>query len=179
MEIRKLDPEQYAGYPLSLCYTTGGYYAIEPCESGFAIAYRRFDRPVEKTLEDSLFSQWLDEPVAYGAFEQDRLLGYAEGFWEKWNNRFRISNIGVFEPSNRHRGTGTLLMNAILSHARQTPARMAVLETQTCNEKAIAFYQKNGFSIIGFDLFAYTNSDPRRHEIRLEMGLFLREETNE
>ena len=47
---------------------------------------------------------------------------------------------------------------------------MVVLETQTCNENAIAFYRKNGFDIIGFDLFAYTNMDPERHEIRIEMG---------
>ena len=31
------------------------------------------------------------------------------------------------------------------------PMRMAVLETQTCNERAIAFYRKCGFEIIGFD----------------------------
>ena len=50
---------------------------------------------------------------------------------------------------------------------------MAVLETQTCNERAIAFYRKMGFEIIGFDLYAYTNQDPERHEVRLEMGLKL------
>lgn len=47
---------------------------------------------------------------------------------------------------------------------------MVVLETQTCNENAIAFYRKNGFDIIGFDLYAYTNTDPERHEVRIEMG---------
>lgn len=47
---------------------------------------------------------------------------------------------------------------------------MTVLETQTCNENAIAFYKKHGFRIIGFDLFAYSNADPERNEIRIEMG---------
>lgn len=47
---------------------------------------------------------------------------------------------------------------------------MIVLETQSCNENAIAFYKKHGFEIIGFDLFSYTNDDPIRHEIRIEMG---------
>ncbi len=50
---------------------------------------------------------------------------------------------------------------------------MAVVETQTCNERAIAFYQRMGFQPIGFDLFAYSNSDPEQHEVRLEMGLAL------
>lgn len=47
---------------------------------------------------------------------------------------------------------------------------MAVLETQSCNENAIAFYLKHGFNIIGFDLYAYTNFDPEQHEVRIEMG---------
>jgi len=34
----------------------------------------------------------------------------------------------------------------------------------------IVFYRKNGFDIIGFDLYAYTNTDPERHEVRIEMG---------
>lgn len=47
---------------------------------------------------------------------------------------------------------------------------MIVLETQTCNESAIAFYKKNGFEIIGFDLYSYSNTDPENHEVRIEMG---------
>ena len=51
---------------------------------------------------------------------------------------------------------------------------MSVLETQSCNENAIAIaiavYRKNGFEIIGFDLYSYSNTDPERHEIRIEMG---------
>ena len=63
-----------------------------------------------------------------------------------------------------------MLMQIILSEALKSGARMAVLETQTCNENAIAFYKKHGFKIIGFDLFAYSNIDPERNEVRIEMG---------
>ena len=66
-------------------------------------------------------------------------------------------------------------MNRITETAGSTGARMIVLETQSCNESAIAFYRKNGFSIIGFDLYAYSNNDPERHEVRIEMGKKLRE----
>ena len=74
------------------------------------------------------------------------------------------------DETRRRGGIGSLLMDTILAEAAGCGARMAVLETQTCNENAIAFYRKNGFDIIGFDLFAYTNIDPERHEIRIEMG---------
>ena len=62
------------------------------------------------------------------------------------------------------------LMEAIEREAAASGARMIVLETQSCNEAAIAFYRKNGFSVIGFDLYAYSNTDPERHEVRIEMG---------
>ena len=42
-------------------------------------------------------------------------------------------------------------------------------------EKRYSFYRKNGFSIIGFDLYSYSNNDPERHEVRIEMGKKLRE----
>lgn len=61
-------------------------------------------------------------------------------------------------------------MDTIAKAADASGARMLVLETQSCNERAIAFYRKNGFSVIGFDLYAYSNRDPERHEVRVEMG---------
>lgn len=78
---------------------------------------------------------------AFGAFEGERLLGYVEGAPEGWNNRYRISNICIFEENARGKGLGTLLMQAIQRAAEAAGARMIVLETQTCNENAIAFYQ--------------------------------------
>lgn len=70
----------------------------------------------------------------------------------------------------RSKGVGTLLRNAISDAAKASGARMSVLEIQSCNENAIAVYRKNGFEIIGFDLYSYQNTDPERHEIRIEMG---------
>ena len=89
---------------------------------------------------------------------------------EGWNNRFRISNICVFDHSKRNSGIGTKLMETMQREAVSRKARMIVLETQSCNEAAIAFYRKNGFTIIGLDLYAYSNTDPQQHEVRIEMG---------
>ena len=76
----------------------------------------------------------------------------------------------MFENARRGSSVGTVLLDAIQESAAASGARMIVLETQSCNENAIAFYRKNGFEIIGFDLYAYSNDDPERHEVRLEMG---------
>ena len=125
---------------------------------------------MEKSFDDEFFGEWLEEPVAFGAFEGERLLGYVEGAPESWNKRYRISNICIFEENARGKGLGTSLMRTIEKAAEDAGARMIVLETQTCNENAIAFYKRNGFSIIGFDLYSYSNDDPERHEVRIEMG---------
>lgn len=173
IEIIELDKESYIGQKFTLRYMTNGYYDIESTETGFNISYKTFDETKEMSLDDVFFNEWLDEPIAFGAFENGQLLGYVEGTLEKWNNRYRISNICVFDNSKRHAGIGTLLMKSILSEAVKSGARMVVIETQTCNEIAISFYKKHGFRIIGFDLFAYSNTDPERHEVRIEMGKVL------
>lgn len=153
MKIRQLENAQYAGRRFTARYQTNGYYEITAAEGGFRIAYT----PFEAT-------------VAFGAFERDVLLGFAEGSMESWNNRFRISNLCVFDKAARGQGIGSMLMARITEAARARGARMLVLETQSCNEAAIAFYRKNGFSVIGFDLYAYSNADPERREVRIEMG---------
>lgn len=132
--------------------------------------YTPFGKTEERSFDDVFFGEWLEKPTAFGAFDGEELIGYVEGSPESWNNRFRISNICVFENAKRGSGVGTRLLDAIQTSAASSGARMIVLETQSCNENAIAFYRKNGFEIIGVDLYAYSNDDPERHEVRLEMG---------
>lgn len=172
IKIEELKKEVYTGKDFTVRYQTEGYYDIQAKETGFDIRYKNFTAPKEMSFRDTFFNEWLDHPIAFGAFDNGQLVGFVEGTLEKWNNRYRISNICVFDSSKRHMGIGSLLMEAILAEAEKSGARMVILETQTCNEKAIAFYKKHGFKIIGFDLFACSNSDPERKEIRMEMGKF-------
>ncbi len=171
MEIKELSKDEYKGKPFVVKYKTGGYYQIAVREDGFGFNYQKFDAEKEMSFTDNFFGDWLDEPVGFGAFDNGSLVGYVEGTHEKWNNRYRISNICVFDEAHRRCGIGAKLMQKILQIAKESGARMAVLETQTCNENAIAFYKKHGFQIIGFDLYAYSNTDLERKEVRIEMGL--------
>ena len=170
MEIRRLAPKIYAGKRFTARYQTNGYYEITAAEGGFRIAYTPFEASAARSFDDVMFDEWLEAPVAFGAFERDVLLGFAEGSIESWNNLFRISNLCIFDEAARGRGLGSALMARITETSHSSGARMLVLETQSCNEAAIAFYRKNGFSIIGFDLYTYSNADPERHEVRIEMG---------
>lgn len=104
MEIRPLAREIYAGKTFTACYRTNGYYEIRPSETGFQMDYVPFAEPTERSFDDVFFGEWLEDPIAFGAFEGDKLIGYVEGSIEGWNNRFRLSNICVLDFSERSRG---------------------------------------------------------------------------
>ena len=96
MDIKLLDKAAYAGRKFTARYQTTGYYDIRPSGQGFQLAYVPFDAPEERSFDDTFYGEWLEDPIAYGAFEGERLIGFVEGSMETWNNRFRISNICVF-----------------------------------------------------------------------------------
>ena len=158
-------------------YTTAFFYDVEAFAEadsafGFKVVKKAFDQPVQKRFEGSLFSDWLPEPVAYGAFYGDALLGVMSLGMEDWNNRLRIAELWVDE-AYRHQGVGKALMAKAMDFARQKQARALVLETQSCNEPAIRFYLSCGFRLIGLDTTHYSNRDIFDREVRFEMGLDL------
>ena len=91
MIISKLNKEDYIGKKFTARYMTKGYYDIQRVSNGFDFTYTEFDEEKEVSFEDSFFNEWLEEPVAYGAFEDGELLGFVEGTIETWNNRYRRS----------------------------------------------------------------------------------------
>ncbi len=170
MFIKPLNYTEYKGQKYITEIRSNQYLSIEPEGDGFAMKWVDTDKEIVKHLDDEMLSDWLDNPVAYGAFEGKKLIGFVEGFHEKWNNRYRITNICILGSDMRGTGIGSRLLDTIMEDALQSGARMVVLETQSYNSKAIAFYKKNGFEIIGFDRFAYSNEDPEEHNMRVEMG---------
>jgi ribosomal protein S18 acetylase RimI-like enzyme len=79
----------------------------------------------------------------------------------------------LIKEEHRRKGIGTQLMQHAIKMAKEKGARMLVLETQSCNVKAIQFYLKHGYKLIGFDTAAYSNQDIEKKEVRLELGLKL------
>lgn len=169
IEIRQLDKEKWKNYELKFSYTTNGYYSFVVNQWNFELVFHSYKTSMNKTFTDYLFSEWLERPIAFGAFYNNQLVGIIECSFESWNNRFRITNLLVWD-NYRNKGIGKILIQKAEEVAKSTKARMIILETQTCNEKAIKFYTKMGFKPIGFDLFCYSNNDPKKEEVRLEMG---------
>ncbi len=87
MEIRPLDKVTFAGKAFTVRYRTGGYWDISRDRHGFAVRHVPFDAPVERSFDDVFFSEWLEDPAAFGAFSGGQLLGFVEGSPEGRNRR--------------------------------------------------------------------------------------------
>ena len=171
-ELRPLSPAEWKGKELEFSYVTEEVYQV--VTSGWKVEFRRrpLPVPVRRSFRDTLFGDWLEAPVCFGAYLDGTLAGIVEGSPESWNRRFRVSNLLVFPPFRRM-GLGRMLLEHMVEVGRKQGARMAVLETQTCNTGAIDLYQSCGFQLIGFDLYAYSNEDPENNEVRVELGKIL------
>ena len=183
--IIPLPKEEWKGTPIPIRYTTEEYYDLESTADGdgFRIEMRRkrFDTPVTHTPEeydfpDSLYQDHWEKAEAFGIVRetdgQKELLACIEVCPEEWSNRLMVTELWVTDALQRQ-GIGTRLMNLAKEKAKQQGRRAIILETQSCNVRAIAFYLSQGFELIGFDSCCYTNADVQRHEVRFDLGYFL------
>jgi len=157
-------------------YTTNQYYKVQIIRTRKSwtakLTLTPLHEPTQKRFEEQLFAEHVEEPRAFAAIYNGEPVGWIELGYEKWNNRMRIWEL-LIKKEHRGKGIGTQLMQHAIKLAKERGARMLVLETQSCNVKAIQFYLKHGYELIGFDTTAYSNQDSEKSEVRLELGLKL------
>jgi len=157
-------------------YVTSSYYDLQirrKAESWeIELTLKHLNQPLEKSFEERLFSDYVEDPRVFAAELEGKLVGWIELGYQKWNNRMRVWQFLV-KDGFRRKGIGKALMKHGIKVAKERGARMLVLETQTCNVPAINFYLSQGFELLGFDKAAYSNEDIERREVRLEFGLRL------
>ncbi len=187
LKIVPLPPEKWKGFPIPMRYTTETWFDVvtERQEGGgwiVRLEKKRFDEPVTHTPEeydfpDKLYEDFRPGAEAWGILsDTGELLGCVESAPEEWSNRLVVTEMWVTEELRR-RGYGHRLMALAKKRAADEGRRAIILETQSCNTGAIAFYESEGFSLIGYDLCEYTNRDAARREVRFDMGILL--ETNQ
>ncbi len=174
--IRHLPKTDYEGYELRFEYMREEHYAVDKHEDenvvSFKLKRRPLEKPQKKTFTDKLYGSWLEAPSAYGYFENDKWLGVIEIDRQRFANRLRVTELLVF-AEHRRKGVGTALMDRAKKIAREEGFREIILETQSCNTRAIDFYRSQGFGVVGIDTTAYSNADIEKGEVRIEMGLSL------
>ncbi len=121
---------------------------------------------------DRLYQPWWEGAEAYGIVEDGALLAAVEVCPEEYANRLRVTELWV-DARLRRQGVGSRLMDLAKAVAAQDGRRAVVLETQSCNAAAIAFYRSQGFTLNGFDRSCYGNDDVQRREVRLDLVFFL------
>jgi len=184
-KIIPLPKEEWKSVPIMMRYTTEEYYDLETSggKDGFQVQMvkKKFDTPVTHTPEeydfpDSLYQDHWEKAEAFGIVSekdgQKELLACIEICPEEWSNRLMVTELWVADQLHRQ-GIGTRLMNVAKEQARLQGRRAIILETQSCNVRAIAFYLSQGFELIGFDSCCYTNIDVERQEVRFDFGYFL------
>ncbi len=184
-EIIHLPKESWKGTPIMISYTTEEYYDLETTvdSNSFNVMMvkKKFESPVTHSPEeydfpDSLYQDHWEKAEAYGIVSEKEgkkeLLACIELCPEEWSNRLMVTELWVADELHRQ-GIGTRLMNFAKEQAKLQGRRAIILETQSCNVRAIAFYLSQGFELIGYDSCCYTNLDVERHEIRFDFGYFL------
>ena len=76
-----------------------------------------------------------------------------------WWNKFAYVEELAVSPEFRGMGVGRALMNHAIEWAKHQNFPGITLETQDNNVPACKFYEKCGFVLSGFDLYAYKNLD--------------------
>lgn len=171
MEIILLDKSEFKDYLLKFTYRTNYYYDIEFDNSSlFSIKLTKkpFKEEVSKSFTGKLYQDWLENPSAFKLSKEGKTLGYLEIDRESWSKRLRITELLILDEY-RNLGYGSILINKAKAMAKSDGFREIILETQSCNFKAISFYIKNGFKVNGLDLSCYGNDDVNKKEVRLEM----------
>lgn len=181
-EIIPLPKDKWKGTPILLKYTTNEYYDLETIENDdcfeVKMIKKKFNNPVTHSPEeydfpDSLYQDHWEKAEAFGIIgENNELLACIEICPEEWSNRLMVTELWVKDELQR-KGIGTALMNLAKEQAKIQKRRAIILETQSCNVRAIDFYRKQGFQLIGYDSCCYTNIDIEKHEIRFDFGFFL------
>lgn len=185
-EIVALPKEQWKGTPIPMATRNDSYYDFEisPLDhDGCTISIVRkpaeqdiVHTPEEYDFPDGLYQDHWEKAEAYGVVGAGgEMLACIEVCPEEWSNRLMVTELWVSEGLRR-KGVGKRLMDKAKEIAVNQKRRAVILETQSCNTKAIAFYLSQGFELIGFDTCCYTNNDIGRREVRINLGYFFHRE---
>lgn len=179
-KIIHLPKEQWTDYKIPMRYTTHEYFDVVMKEEENKFNVELEKKPLETPIShypeeydfpDRLYQDCWRGACAWGVLdEKEELIACIETCPEEWFNRLRVCELWVHE-NYRRQGIAHRLMAVAKEQARLERRRAIILETQSCNEGAIAFYRQEGFTLIGFDSCCYSNRDIERKEVRMELGI--------
>lgn len=140
---------------LDTAFTTDRIYRVVATEQSFVLETVVVTAPLRKAYDLTEHVDHLPDFDHVVIAEVDtQLAGMAALRYEAWNRRAVLWHLYV-APTQRGRGVGRGLMEAVVHTAQAWQARCVWLETQNVNYGAIQFYQQLGFVWCGLDLALY------------------------
>ena len=118
-------------------------------------------KPYEKmlTVDPEDYTTFIDNPqkVIFFAEVDGKPAGQIK--LVPWWNKFAYVEELTVDPEFRGKGVGSALMTRAIEWAKEQNFPGLTLETQDNNVPACKFYEKCGFVLSGFDLYAYKYLD--------------------
>jgi ribosomal protein S18 acetylase RimI-like enzyme len=177
MKIRQIFQSEYPNNKKEVLeYTSDFYYHLTKTKKlsnkGWTFDWEK--KPFKSTYKkiwEGVFFEPYKTNAEYYVLEDDNGKEIGVLVFEHLNHskRTRIWDIMVHTQYLRQ-GYGTYLLQFVEENARKKGQRSLVLECQNTNTKAVDFYIRNGFELVGFDLEAYTEEQGNGIEVRFEMG---------
>lgn len=108
------------------------------------------DNVLEQRLQDMKQSNYL----CAGVYDGDKLIGIS-GLWilNKYyvGKHIEPDNV-IIHPDYRNKGAGDILMNWIHDFAREQGCNASELNCYISNQKAVAFWYRQGYRMLGFHM---------------------------
>ena len=155
MRIIELERSAWDGCPVPVTYDSYGEWLGEPRREGDALSLRLVCRRAPRAHFEygyALFSSVLAAPRVLLLTEGNETRALIELSAEP-DGRLRIAFLYVSE-SYRRLGYGSLLMTKAREICRREHCRGIVLETDSRNSGAVAFFLRQGLVLVGCDLTA-------------------------
>ena len=132
-----------------LAFKTTRLWALKDSPESFGSTFAREAALSDAEWETRAANMNGEAKIGYLAMDDGMPCGIAAGFLdEKDPTRAQLVSMWV-APAYRRTGIGSLLIAAIQAWARRREVRRLELMVTSCNQGAIEFYQRNGFSMTG------------------------------
>ena len=177
LEIVQMENKDLEDRFTIFAYTSDWHYEVDihEREDGWSLDLKKTKFPqtfIKHDGSDKFIQSYKGESEIYLAFINGIEAGQLQIELQVFNKSLRVWDLDIW-PDFQRRGIGRAFMELCGKRATELDARRIILETQSSNSRAIAFYRAMGFQLIGMDASCYHNDDVERGEVRLEMAIHL------
>ncbi len=115
------------------------------------------EKLLNTTIGYNILHDRLDDDNFYiYVYEDIDIVGYISSYFDY--DTLEILNFCIREDYQRN-GIGTLILNNLIDELKDKNLKRVVLEVRSKNEKAVNFYNKNGFKVVNIRRNYYKDDD--------------------